>query len=67
MSPLFFICPTTSHQVPTGIETDARTLSASWKGTVRVKCAHCGEVHTISVRETYIDCTISDAALRETA
>jgi hypothetical protein len=53
MSSLFFTCPTT-HQ-PTGIETDVQSLRAAWRATLNVKCPHCGEVHQISVRETYTD------------
>jgi hypothetical protein len=29
--------------------------AAAWKATLNVKCPHCGEVHEISVRETYIN------------
>src|SRR5258708_21466233 len=55
MSSLFFTCPTTRQQAPTGIETDVQSLRAAWKATLNVKCPHCGEVHEISVRETYIN------------
>jgi len=30
-------------------------LRAAWKATLNVKCPHCGEVHELSVRETYIN------------
>jgi hypothetical protein len=53
MSSLFFTCPTTHQQAPTGIETDVQSLRAAWRATLNVKCPHCGEVHQISVRETY--------------
>src|SRR3989442_1016257 len=55
MASLFFNCPTTHQQAPTGIETDVQSLRAAWKATLNVKCPHCGEVHEISVRETYIN------------
>jgi hypothetical protein len=55
MAALFFTCPTTHQQAPTGIETDVQSLRAAWKATLNVKCPHCGEVHEISVRETYIN------------
>jgi hypothetical protein len=45
----------THQQAPTGIETDVQSLRAAWKATLNVKCPHCGEVHEISVRETYIN------------
>src|SRR2546430_11502200 len=55
MASLFFTCPTTHQQAPTGIETDVQSLRAAWKATLNVKCPHCGEVHETSVRETYIN------------
>jgi hypothetical protein len=60
MAPLLFICPKTDQQAPTGIETDVQSLSASWKALLKVNCPYCGEVHEISVRETYIDGVLSD-------
>jgi hypothetical protein len=35
MSSLFFTCPTTRQQAPTGIETDVQSLRAAWKATRR--------------------------------
>jgi hypothetical protein len=64
MAPLLFICPKTNQQAPTGIETDVQSLSASWKAALKVNCPHCGEVHEISVRETYINGALSDAVDR---
>jgi hypothetical protein len=64
MASLFFTCPTTHRHVPTGIETDVQSLQAAWKATLKVKCPHCGEVHEISVRETYINGAMSDVADR---
>src|SRR5258705_12779100 len=55
MTSLFFTCPTTHQQAPTGIETDVQSLRAAWRATLDVKCPHCREVHEISVRETYIN------------
>jgi hypothetical protein len=62
MASLFFTCPTTHQQAPTGIETDVQCLSASWKAMLKVNCPHCGGVHEISVRETYINSALQDAA-----
>ncbi len=53
MASLFFTCPTTHQQAPTAIETDVQSLRAAWKATLNVKCPNCGEVHEISVRETF--------------
>jgi hypothetical protein len=60
MAPLLFVCPKTNKQAPTGIVTDVQSLSAAWKMTLKVVCPHCGEVHEVSVRETYIDAALSD-------
>ena len=30
-----------------------------WKKTLKVKCPHCGKVHRISVRETYLNNALS--------
>jgi hypothetical protein len=62
MAPLFFTCPKTNQIAPTGIETDVQSLSAAWKATLKVNCPHCGEMHEISVRDTYINGALDDAA-----
>jgi hypothetical protein len=64
LASLLFICPKTNQQAPTGIETDVQSLSASWKAALKVTCPHCGEVHEISVRETYINGALDDATDR---
>jgi len=51
---LHFFCPTTHQQVTTGIKTDLEGLCASWGSTVCMDCPHCGKVHEISVRDTYL-------------
>jgi hypothetical protein len=56
--------PKTNQQAPTGIETDVQSLSASWKAMLKVNCPHCGKVHEISVRDTYINGALSDAGER---
>jgi hypothetical protein len=61
MAPLFFTCPTTHRKAPTGIDTDVQSLRAAWKATLIVKCPHCGKVHEILVRETYINGALEDA------
>jgi hypothetical protein len=61
MGPLVFICPKTNQQAPTGIRTDVQSLSALWKVMLKVNCLHCGKVHEISVRETYIEGALNAA------
>ena len=60
MATLSFVCPKTHPSAPTGIETDTQSLQAAWKATIKVKCPYCGELHDISVRETYINGALSD-------
>jgi phage FluMu protein Com len=38
-----------------GVIKCVQSLQAAWKATLKVKCPHCGGVHEISVRETYIN------------
>jgi hypothetical protein len=64
MASLLFTCPKTNQQAPTGIETDVKSLSASWRPILKVPCPRCGGVHEISVRETYINGALDDAAKR---
>ena len=64
MAPLLFTCPKTNQRAPTGIETDVQSLSISWKETLKVSCPRCGDVHEISVRETYINGALTDATDR---
>jgi hypothetical protein len=61
---LNFFCPTTHQQAPTRIKTNVQSLRASWRSTVKVDCPHCGQVHKISVRETYINGALHDAVDR---
>ena len=60
MASLFFTCPTTHLRAPTGIETDLLSLQATWKAMMKVKCPHCGQIHELSVRETYINGALQD-------
>jgi phage FluMu protein Com len=64
MAPLLFICPKTNQRAPTGIETDLKSLSASWRATLKLNCPHCSEVHEISVSETYLNAALQDATTR---
>jgi hypothetical protein len=61
MSSLLFNCPKTNQRAPTGIGTDVQSLRASWNATLKLSCPHCGEMHEISVRETYINGALQDA------
>ena len=62
MPSLFFTCPKTRQQADTGILTDVESLRDTWSMTLNVNCPHCGEVHAVSVRETYIDDAIRNVS-----
>ena len=62
MPSLFFICPKTRQQADTGILTDLESLRDTWSMTLNVNCPHCGEMHAVSVRETYIDDAIRNVS-----
>ena len=64
MAQLLFTCPKTRRQAPTGIETDVQSLRAAWSKTLKVQCPRCGEMHEISVRETYINGALHDVTDR---
>jgi hypothetical protein len=61
MPPLFFTCPDTKQRVPTGIETDPKSLRAFWSKTLTVNCQSCGKVHELTVRKTYAEGILEDA------
>jgi hypothetical protein len=62
MPSLFFTCPKTRQQADTGIMTDVESLRDTWSMTLTVNCPHCGEIHAVSVRETYIDDAIRNVS-----
>ena len=64
MPVLWITCPNTHQDTPTRVETDVKALSAAWKRTLKIACPHCGEVHSTSVREAYIDSALRDATDR---
>jgi hypothetical protein len=64
MATLQFFCPATHQQASTWIETDVDSLRSCWCATLNVNCPHCGQVHKISVRETYIGTALNDAVDR---
>ena len=64
MSALLFTCPNTQKRASTGVGTDVASLRASWSDILEVHCPFCGEVHKISVRETFIDSALHDATGR---
>jgi len=62
MGSLLFTCPDPNQRASTGVETDVQSLRASWTSTLKIDCPQCGKVHEISVRDTYINAALDDAA-----
>ena len=42
MASLFFTCPTTHQQAPTGIQTDVQSLQAAWKANRMLAADYAG-------------------------
>lgn len=55
---LSFRCPVNERTVSTGIYTDAASLMRLQLIDIRVRCPHCGDVHTIRVADTFVSQTI---------
>jgi hypothetical protein len=64
MAELLYTCPKTRQRASTGIETDVQSLRAAWKTDLRINCSLCGEVHEISIRETFIKGALHEATDR---
>jgi endogenous inhibitor of DNA gyrase (YacG/DUF329 family) len=54
MEHLFFVCPTTGHEVDSGVESEISTLLRIRDETVRVLCPACGEWHEWPVRDAFL-------------
>jgi hypothetical protein len=61
LGPLTFVCPATHGSGLTGINTDVRTLRKFWLKHIKVKCDHCGEVHSIGVRDAFLSGALNAA------
>jgi hypothetical protein len=57
---LLFTCPITRRRAPSGIRTDVQSLSGLWSKKLKVNCSLCGEIHEISIRDTYIESALHD-------
>lgn len=55
-----FSCPKTRRGIDTGVATNASSLAANWDKTLRLRCPHCGEVHTVPVREAFTEGVLND-------
>ena len=48
MGTLEFVCPTTGHEVSTGVEVDRTTFRKLSKTGAEISCPHCQNNHALS-------------------
>lgn len=53
MAPLKFICPTTGHEVDTGIDVDDDSFAALDDET-SLSCPHCPDAHRLSGVQSWL-------------
>ena len=51
MPAIFFICPVTRREVPSGIETDEHSLDSMAAQAITLLCPHCEKPHSWKMRE----------------
>jgi len=47
MGALVFVCPTSGHEVSTGLEIDPESYRALPEGLAEIKCPACGLTHNL--------------------
>jgi hypothetical protein len=48
MGTLVFVCPTTGHEVSSGIEIDRSSFKSLPRTTTAISCPHCRDKHLLS-------------------
>lgn len=48
MGTLIFVCPTTGHEVSTGLEMDVSTFATLPSVLPDIRCPHCSKPHELS-------------------
>jgi hypothetical protein len=54
-----FLCPKKNELVVTDIAPTREVLQEHWSKVISCRCPHCGEIHSFSVRDAYIDGILS--------
>jgi len=62
MDELSIRCPETNKKTAIGVGADYKSLTLLWNVEIRVPCSHCGQSHTVLVRDAYMDQTVVDFA-----
>lgn len=60
MDELSILCPETNKKIDTGVGSDYASLALLWNVEIRVPCSHCGQSHTVLVRDAYMDQAVVD-------
>ena len=60
MTDLSIRCPETNKSINIGVGTKYESLTRLWNVKLRVPCPHCGQHHTVIVRDAYMDQTNDD-------
>jgi hypothetical protein len=47
MGVLVFVCPTSGHEVVTGLEIDPASYKGLQKESAEIKCSDCGHTHNL--------------------
>ena len=54
-----FLCPKKNELIVTDIPATREVLQEHWSKVISCRCPHCGEIHSFSVRDAYIDGILS--------
>jgi len=54
-----FLCPKKNELIVTEIAATREVLQEHWSKVISCRCPHCGETHSFSVRDAYIDGVLS--------
>ncbi len=60
MDDLSIRCPQTSKQLNIDVSTDYKNLTRMWNVEMNVRCPHCGQNHSVLVRDAYMDQAVGD-------
>jgi hypothetical protein len=60
MDDLSIRCPETNKSINIGVGAKYESLTRLWNVEMSVPCPHCGQAHTVLVRDAYMDETVGD-------
>ena len=66
MGTLIFVCPTTGHQVSTGVELDRTSFKSLPRTQTAIFCPRCHEKHLLSRIWAWLDSNVADGSVSYT-